>query len=315
MKIVFFGTPKFAADILKSLLYCSNHEICAVVTSVDAIRKRGNQLEELPVAKVGHNSNLNVLKPETLRSEDTIEQLKSLQADIFCVAAYGQIFPKSVLDIPKFGCINVHASLLPKWRGAAPIERAILAGDKLQGVSIMQMEEGMDTGAFCIQMRAEADGFSQQEMRDKLSLLGAEALIQALSLIEDGRVEWQVQNDDEATYANKILKSDVLAGECLSKIENVRRVLASGDSYPCKCEIDGRVVRILCAQNLNDVADGDVKGKVVARGKRLFLGCRDGFFEVKFLKPDGKKEMSAESFIAGSQRIKDGIAFWKGIDN
>ena len=192
MRVVFMGTPAFAATILDDL--AEQHDVAAVYTRPDAVRGRGKRLEPSPVKAAAERRGLRVLTPRTLRDEAAQRELASFAPDVICVAAYGAILPKEVLDIPRFGCLNVHASLLPRWRGAAPIERAILAGVEEAGVCIMRMEEGLDTGAYCVCRTAIVDGKSASELTDELADLGSHALLTALVHVERGAAEWTEQD-------------------------------------------------------------------------------------------------------------------------
>ena len=187
MRVVFMGTPEFAATILEDL--SQQHEVAAVYTRPDAVRGRGRKLEPSPVKRTAERLGLPVLEPRTLRDEAVQAELASFEPDVICVAAYGAILPKAVLDLPPFGCLNVHASLLPRWRGAAPVERAILAGDAVAGVCIMRMEEGLDTGAYCVCRTARIDGKTAPELTDELANLGSHALLTALVHVQSGAAE------------------------------------------------------------------------------------------------------------------------------
>ncbi len=309
MKVVFFGTPQFARDILEELL-ASKHEVVAVFTRPDKASKRGKELQPCVTKELALANNVDVFTPSKLSDESMLEALKSFEADVFVVAAYGCLFPKEVLEIPKFGCINVHASLLPRWRGAAPIERAILAGDTLQGVSIMKMDEGMDTGDYCASNSIDGAGESSEQLRCELAIVGANLLMQALSDIEEGSVFWHKQDPSLATYAKKIEKTDVMLDPSDSSELNYRRVLASSNSAPARCEIDGRHVRIVEAElSIAEVNAGSASWQ----NKELVLGCTQGSLKVKTIKPDGKKSMDAISFVAGSKNIRENIALWKSL--
>ena len=207
MRVVFMGTPAFAATILDDL--AEQHDVAAVYTRPDAVRGRGKRLEPSPVKAAAERRGLRVLTPRTLRDEAAQRELASFAPDVICVAAYGAILPKEVLDIPRFGCLNVHASLLPRWRGAAPIERAILAGDEEAGVCIMRMEEGLDTGAYCVCRTAIVDGKSASELTDELADLGSHALLTALVHVERDAAEWTEQDEEQVTYASKIEKREL----------------------------------------------------------------------------------------------------------
>ena len=290
MRVVFMGTPEFAAAILDDL--AEQHDVAAVYTRPDAVRGRGKRLEPSPVKAAAERRGLRVLTPRTLRDEAAQRELASFAPDVICVAAYGAILPKAVLDIPRFGCLNVHASLLPRWRGAAPIERAILAGDEEAGVCIMRMEEGLDTGAYCVCRTAVVDGKSAAELTEELADLGSHALLTALVHVERGAAEWTEQDEEQVTYASKI------------------------EAHPSRAVVAGRNATVLEAREPEDAAGRELAagirpGEVRFAGKRLFLGMADGALEVGALKPDGKQTMDARSFAAGVQGIKDGGLTWE----
>ena len=188
MRVVFMGTPRFAAEILDEL--AEFHEIAAVYTRPDAVRGRGKALVPSPVKEVAERRGLPVRTPRTLRDAAVLSELAAFAPDVICVAAYGAILPKEVLDLPPFGCLNVHGSLLPRWRGAAPIERAILAGDEEIGVCIMAMEEGLDTGDYCVCRSLPAGSRTAAELTEELAALGASALLTALAQAEGGNLRW-----------------------------------------------------------------------------------------------------------------------------
>ena len=192
MRVVFMGTPKFAAAILEDL--AQQHEVVAVYTRPDAVRGRGKRLEPSAVKAAAERLGLSVRTPRTLRDEAVQRELAALAPDVVCVAAYGAILPKAVLDLPRHGCLNVHASLLPRWRGAAPIERAILAGDEETGVCVMRMEEGLDTGAYCVCRTTSVAGKSAADLTEELADLGSHALLTALVRVERGVDAWTEQD-------------------------------------------------------------------------------------------------------------------------
>ncbi|MBQ9955345.1 MAG: methionyl-tRNA formyltransferase [Eggerthellaceae bacterium] len=316
MRVVFMGTPAFSAGILEDLL--EHHEVVAVYTRADAVRGRGGALLPSPVKELAMRANIPVHSPRTLRDEEEQRILAAYEPEVICVAAYGMLLPKAVLDIPEHGCLNVHASLLPRWRGAAPIEHAILAGDEQAGVCIMRMEEGMDTGAYCICRATDIAGKSAARLTDELSVLGSRALLTALELAADGALTWVEQDESLVTLAPKIAKGALNLDPCVDAAQNARRVQASSEPHPARCAIGGKGVTVLAsatgvdeafAQELSALAPG------VARlvRKRLFLGCADGPIEVLEVKPDGKKAMDAKSFAAGMQQLKNGME-WSRID-
>lgn len=316
MRVVFMGTPEFAASILIELK--EQHEVIAVYTRADAVRGRGKQLIASEVKQVALAAGIPVFEPRTLRSDEEIERLRELAPDVICVAAYGMILPQAVLDIPKYGCLNVHASLLPKYRGAAPIERAILNGDEEAGVCIMRMEAGLDTGDYCICRSCEIAGMGVERLTLELADKGANALLSALYAADQGSLRWTKQAEEDATWAPKIEKGELNLSPELTLAENLRHVQASSDQHPAKCRVAGKGVTVVSAAALSEddapeALRGIGLGKVAFIQKRLFLGCADGAFEITEIKPDGKKEMDAKSFAAGIQNVKSGEIAWETL--
>ena len=315
MRIVFMGTPDFAAQILEGVI--AEHDVIAVYTRQDKVRGRGKRLLPSIVKEVALANGIEVRTPKSLKDPDEQEALRTLAPDVICVAAYGMILPPEVLDIPRYGCINVHASLLPRWRGAAPIERAVLAGDAEIGVSIMRMEEGLDTGDYCLQESIEPLGRSAFELTGELADVGAALLLEALAQIEDGSVQWIAQDDALATYADKIGKGELDLDPAVSAAENVRRVLASSPAHPSKTALGDRTMVVLDAK-VPDAAelalpgDNRMAGDVFATKKQLFLKASDGWIEIIELKPAGKNAMLASAYLAGA-RLEDS-ATWGTAD-
>ena len=313
MRVVFMGTPKLAADILVEL--AQQHEVVCVYTRPDAVRGRGAKLEPSPVKAAAERLGIPVRTPKTLRDAEEQAALVELAPDAICVAAYGCILPYEVLEIPRYGCLNVHASLLPRWRGAAPIERAILSGDEQTGVCIMRMEAGMDTGDYCICRSCDIGTMSCTRLTAELAEKGAYALLSAIYAIELGNVHWTQQDESQATYAPKIEKGELNCDPAESATVNLRRVQASSDAHPSKCMIAGKGVTLIAAKALDEEADAadalPGQGAVAFRAKKLYLGCADGPIEITEVKPDGKKEMSAAAFASGVQGIKTGNVIWE----
>lgn len=317
MRVVFMGTPKLAADILVEI--AQQHEVVCVYTRPDAVRGRGAKLEPSSVKAAAERLGIPVRTATSLRDAEEQAHLAELAPDAICVAAYGCILPREVLEIPRYGCLNVHASLLPRWRGAAPIERAILAGDEQTGVCIMRMEEGLDTGPYCVRRATEVEGKSAAELTDELANLGARALLTGLSVVEQGGAEWTFQDDAAATYAEKLAKDELYPDPAEPAAAMVRKVLASSEAHPARAVIAGRsatVERVALPEDERAAAlcDGLEQGAVRFAAKRLFLGTGDGAVEVLSLKPDGKKSMDARAFAAGVQGIKAGGCTWGRID-
>lgn len=310
MKVVFMGTPALAASVLDEL--SRHHDVVGVYTRPDAVRGRGKKLVASPVKELALSLGLDVYEPRTLRDEAVRSELAALKPDVICVAAYGTLLPPEVLAIPRLGCLNVHASLLPRWRGAAPIERAILAGDAETGVCIMRMEEGLDTGDYCVARSIPVEDKTASELTDDLALLGARALITALEHLEQGAVRWTMQEAEGVTYAEKIVKGELDADPALAATDNVRRVRASSAAHASRCVIAGRPVTLCAAAMAPDCAIAP--GSALFSGKKLLLGCAEGAVEVLALKPDGKKEMTAAAFAAGCPVLRGPDAIWERRD-
>lgn len=313
MRVVFMGTPSFAATVLEEL--AERHEVVAAYTRPDAVRGRGKALLPSPVKELAQREGIPVRTPKTLRDKQEQEILASYAPDVVCVAAYGMILPPEVLSLPRFGCVNVHASLLPRWRGAAPVERAILAGDEHAGVCIMRMEEGFDTGAYCICRETEVAEKSAALLTDELANLGARALLTALEHLASGQVVWIEQDEARATHAAKVAKGELDLDPSLSAVENARKVRASSDAHPSRCRIAGKDVTVLAARVFAE-ADGGAAaaervsalgpGEALFAAKKLVLACAEGALEVLEVKPDGKKVMDAKAFAAGLQVLRNG---------
>ena len=287
MRIVFMGTPDFAVPSLTSLVEAGN-EIALVITRPDAVRGRGKKLEPSPVKAKALELGLPVVEANRMTPE-VVEVLKAAQADIFCVAAYGCILPDEVLHMAPLGIVNVHASLLPRWRGAAPIQRAILAGDEVAGVSIMRIGHGVDTGAYCAQASTSVAGKHAEALTMELGELGGKLLADTL---------WIEQDEALVTHAAKISKQEMRLDPHMAALDCVRHVLASSDTAPARCVIAGKTVRVL------DAAAADVslgEGQVLVQAKRVYLGLSDGSIELLEVKPDGKRAMAASAWAAGLQ--------------
>lgn len=314
MRIVFMGTPAFAAVILEDLV--QHHEIVAVYSRPDAVRGRGRRTEPSPVKNTAVRLGLPVFTPKTLRDGEVQRALRSVKPDVICVAAYGAILPKEVLELPRYGCLNVHASLLPRWRGAAPIERAILAGDIETGVCVMRMEEGLDTGPYCICRTADIDEKTASELTDELAGLGSHALLTALVHVECGADDWTEQGGEEVTYASKIGRGELDLDPSDDAVLLLRKVRASSDAHPARAMVAGRRVTILSARGVDDahsheLVEGMGSGSVRFVEKRLFIAGSDDAVEVQSLKPDGKQAMEARAFAVGVQGIKNGALRWE----
>ncbi|MDO4890098.1 MAG: methionyl-tRNA formyltransferase [Coriobacteriaceae bacterium] len=317
MRIVFMGTPRFAADILENLI--DQHEVCAAFTRPDAVSRRGSRMVPSPVKQVAVEHGIPVYTVEGLRQRPAQDLIRSLEPEAIVVAAYGYILPKEILDIPKYGCLNVHSSILPRWRGAAPVQRAILAQDTQVGVCIMNMEEGLDTGDWCVCRTIDVGDKPYVELLDDLADLGSQALLTALGLVEAGKAEWNAQDEAGVTYADKIAKGELCGRPEDDALGNKLRVQASSPAHPARCVVASRPVTLLEARMvddeelLHDLRMHLEPGRIIFRAKRLFLGCADGPIEVLSIRPDSKKAMTAQAFAAGVQNVKSGVVSWEGV--
>lgn len=293
MRIVFMGTPEFACPSLSAVSRA--HDVVRVVTRPDAVRGRGKRLEPSPVKALAGELGLAVIEASRMTSE-VMDELRAAKADLCVVAAYGCILPDELLEMFPLGCVNVHASLLPRWRGAAPIQRAVLEGDELAGASIMRVVHELDAGAYCAQVSTAVAGKTSSELLDELGHLGAEALVEAIGRIADGTAVWTEQDESLVTYAHKIEKAEMRLDPADGALANVRRVLASTDAAPARCKVAGKGVRLMRAMTCDDAL---AAGEVLVSHGRVALGCADGVLEVLDVKPDGKREMQASAWAAG----------------
>lgn len=298
MRVVFMGTPDFAVPSLKKLAH--DHQVALVITRPDAVRGRGKMLEPSPVKECAQELGLPVLEANRMTPE-VISSMQEVQPEALCVVAFGCILPDEVISLAPYGALNVHASLLPRWRGAAPIQRAILAGDVVAGVSIMKIARELDAGDWCKQASCEVGSKNTEQLTNALAHLGANALSEALSELKEGSLEWHAQDEREVTFAPKVTKQEMkLAPEDSAQV-NALRVQASSDTAPARVSVGGRSLRVLSAQ-LAPSDSSVTQGSVVVQDHRLFLGCSEGILELLEVRPDGKRSMDAKSFAAGLQK-------------
>ncbi|MET0118065.1 MAG: methionyl-tRNA formyltransferase [Sedimenticola sp.] len=297
LKIVFAGTPDFSVPPLKALL-AAGHEVVAVYTQPDRPSGRGRKLTASPVKQVALEHDVPVFQPKNFKAEEDLAILEGHQADLMVVVAYGLILPRRVLDAPRLGCINIHASLLPRWRGAAPIQRAVLAGDTETGITIMEMEEGLDTGPMLLKKQcpipADETGGS---LHDRLSEMGAEALMEALSGIADGTLQAVVQDDALANYASKLDKAEARIDWSRTAEEIDRQVRAFNPWPVAQADLDGKALRIWQSQPLEG-GTGEAPGRVVASSKAgIDIATGSGMLRILTLQVPGKRAMSAADFL------------------
>ncbi len=297
MSIVFAGTPEFAASTLRALAE-SKHDVCLVLTQPDRPKGRGRKLAASPVKSLAGELGVPVAQPVTLKDAAIREQLCKLDPDLMVVAAYGLLLPPEILIIPRLGCINVHASLLPRWRGAAPIVHAILAGDATTGVSVMRMEEGLDTGPVYRSAEipvSEAD--TAQTLHDKLADLGARVLVDVVDELDKGKLEAIPQPETGASYAPRIKKTDAILDWTRPGAEIARKVRAFNPWPVAQTSLGDRQLRIWEA----DFTAGEViasPGTVVKAGTDgVQVATVDGVLRLKRLQLPGRKPVPASEFI------------------
>lgn len=294
MKIVFMGTPDFALQALQTL--ADEHEIVAVYTKEPALSGRGNRLVKSPVHSWAEQNGILVRTPKTLRNEEAQKEFAALQADIAVVAAYGLILPQPVLDAYPYGCINIHASLLPRWRGAAPIQRCIEAGDAVSGVTIMKVAAGLDTGDMLkkgeVKITSETTGGI---LHDRLAALGARLVAEALREWE--QITPQKQDDNLSCYATKIEKSESIL-DFSQEAPTLERKIRAFNPYPAVYfEHNGERFKILkAAVNEKELGEGQI---CQTGGGQLLIGCRNGALEVLEIQRQGKKAMEIKELLRG----------------
>jgi methionyl-tRNA formyltransferase len=295
VKIIFAGTPQFAASALAALL--KEHRIVAVLTQPDRPAGRGMQLVASPVKQLALQHGLPVLQPATLKTEEAQREIAALDADVMVVAAYGLILPKAVLQLPRRGCLNIHASLLPRWRGAAPIPRAIQAGDNETGITIMQMDEGLDTGDMLLRRACPiAPDDTAATLHDKLAATGADCILDALRLLQEGSLAPVRQDDAVATYAAKLLKSEAQI-DWRQDARQIERTVRAFNPFPvCHASLNGVAVKIWQAA-LQEGAQGEA-GKVLAVDKRgITVACGKDALRLEVLQRPGGKAQPAAQFL------------------
>lgn len=301
MKILFMGTPDFALFSLKALVESGKHEICGVITQPDKPKGRGYELLPPPVKVYALENSLPVYQPQTLKGDEFAELLKTLEPELIAVAAYGKILPKNVIDYPKYGCINVHGSLLPEYRGAAPMQRAIIDGKKVTGVTIMYMAEGLDTGDMLLKREFEIkEDHNFEDIHDGLGELGAKALIELIDMLERGEATRTPQDDSLSTYAQKITKQDCLidfnkdAWSVHNLIRGLSPIPLSFTHTP-----NGKLLKVISAEVAErDTAHSQV-GEVLSLENGIEVACSVGSIRLIRVVPEGKSRMNASDFVRG----------------
>ncbi len=307
MKIIFAGTPHFAEKALKALLQ-KQVEVVAVLTQPDRPAGRGMQLKPSPVKQLAEQNGLPVLQPVSLKNAEIQQQLSVYQADLMVVAAYGLILPQAVLQIPRLGCLNIHASLLPRWRGAAPIQRAILAGDAETGITIMQMDVGLDTGDMLLKKSCPIEEKDTADtLHDKLAGLGANAISEALDLLEQGKLNAIPQDNQLATYAAKLTKEEAQL-DWTREAAELERMVRGYNPFPgASACVNDTIIRIWQA-SIREGMSGE-PGEILAVEKNaLVVACGHGALSLEVLQRPNAKALPVAQFLQGFQ-IRAGNRF------
>ena len=301
MRIVFMGTPDFAVGSLQALCESGKHEILAVVTQPDRPKGRGNKLLQTPVKEYALEQGLTVYQPQKVKTPEFVELLHELQPELIVVAAFGQFLSKEILELPKYGCINVHASLLPKYRGAAPIQYAIIKGEKESGVTIMQMDIGMDTGAMLDKVVVPIEeNTTMGELHDALREQGATLLLEVIDKIATGTAVAEPQDDVQATYATLLDRSmeHIDWSKTAQEVHNLIRGFNPAPSTFTKLP-NGKSLKIW-GSKMTDKSSTAAAGTVIETGKHsFFVACGEGVLEITEVQPESKKRMPAQVFLNG----------------
>lgn len=294
MRVIFAGTPAFAVPALDALV-SARHEVALVLTQPDRPAGRGMKLTPSPVADCAARHGLPISKPKTLRSPEALAELRAVAPDVMVVAAYGLILPQAALEIPRWGCINIHASLLPRWRGAAPIHRAILAGDEETGISIMRMEAGLDTGPVLLERRVPiSPEDTTGSLAETLARVGAAAIVEALEHVDT--LKERPQASEGVTYAAKVSKSDAELDWSRPATELERQVRAFNPAPGAEATVKGLRLKIWQARA---IGDRNAPGEVVAGPEGVAVGCGSGSLRLHVVQRPGSRRMPVDEFLRG----------------
>ena len=305
MKVIFMGTPDFSVGTLEALIE-SGHEVVLAVTQPDKPKGRGKAMQFPPVKEAALAHEIEVYQPKRVREQDCIQYLGRYEADIIVVVAFGQILPREILKMPRYGCINVHASLLPRYRGAAPIQWAVINGEKTAGVTTMFMAEGMDTGDMLLKSETEVGPEETSgELFDRLKLLGAKLLTETLDKLEQGELKAIPQDGTQATLA-PLLKKEMSALDWSEPAQRIHDRIRGLNPWPCAAaDLDGKRVKLLASQ----VIEGEgVPGTAYNLDGELAAACGRGMLRITELQADTGKRMSGKDYLLGHP-LKEGTRF------
>lgn len=306
MKIVFMGTPEFAVSSLEALV-SADHQVCAVYTQPDKPKGRGYVMTPPPVKECALKYGIEVFQPTSMKTDEEFEKLSALAPDIIVVVAYGKILPQRILDIPKYGCINVHASLLPKYRGAAPIQWAVINGEKKSGVTIMQMDAGLDTGDMLMKAETEiGENETSGELHDRLSVIGAETLIDALKMIKEGTIKAEKQTEGEFFYASMLdKKMCVIDWNC--KADVIHNKIRGLSPWPVALTMFGGKRMKIHSSQVSNMTGGKC-GEVISISPFVVACGENTSIELKVIQAEGGKKLDVKDFLRG-HKIELGTVF------
>ena len=301
MRIVFMGTPDYAVKTLEKIIE-AGHEVCAVFAQPDKPVGRKHILTAPPVKVCALEHNIPVFQPQTLRNEETVELIKGFQPDVIVVVAYGKILKENVLTIPKYGCVNGHASLLPKYRGSAPIQWSIIKGEKITGITTMLMDKGIDTGDILEQIEVKiGEAETAEQLFERLSDISADLLVSTLAKLEKGEITPQKQNEAEATYA-PIIKKEMALLDFNKTARELVCAVRGYYSWPCAYFfLNGKRMKVISA--IEGIKTDKEIGTIFTENGRLFISCKDKSVEITEIQPEGSKPMLSKQFLNGNQSL------------
>ena len=301
MRIVFMGTPDYAVKTLEKIIE-AGHEVCAVFAQPDKPVGRKHILTAPPVKVCALEHNIPVFQPQTLRNEETVELIKGFQPDVIVVVAYGKILKENVLTIPKYGCVNGHASLLPKYRGSAPIQWSIIKGEKITGITTMLMDKGIDTGDILEQIEVKiGEAETAEQLFERLSDISADLMVSTLAKLEKGEITPQKQNEAEATYA-PIIKKEMALLDFNKTARELVCAVRGYYSWPCAYFfLNGKRMKVISA--IEGIKTDKEIGTIFTENGRLFISCKDKSVEITEIQPEGSKPMLSKQFLNGNQSL------------
>ena len=296
MNVIFMGTPDFSVPVLKGLIASKEHTVTAVVTQPDKARGRSGKLVFTPVKEVAVENNIPVYTPARVKDAEFVEQLRKIPCDVIVVVAFGQILSKEILDYPKYGCINVHASLLPRWRGAAPMQWAILEGDEKTGVTTMQMAEGLDTGDMLIKKSTNiGENEIYQELYTRLADIGGEVLAETIQTIENGTLSPEKQDDSKSNYAPMIRK-EMSALDFSESVQKVHNTIRGVTGFTM---LNGKRLKVFRSEIVS--GNSDFESGCIVDTESFIVKCGDGLIKFCEIQLEGSKRMKTADFLRGKK--------------